>query len=75
MISMERYKNIVTQSSKYFALYGMVEKRSAENATFSAYNTSINSDIYTWRQYNFGEVYENEHHLYALNLNLSDVKI
>ena len=53
----------------------MYEIKNGDN--YSVYNTSVNSDTFTWKLYDhdFSNISKNRHNLYEIKLNLHDAAL
>mmetsp|Transcript_14057 Transcript_14057/g.21905 ORF Transcript_14057/g.21905 Transcript_14057/m.21905 type:complete len:92 (+) Transcript_14057:746-1021(+) len=63
----------VQHAASYLQIMGMIEAKNG--STYSVYNNSVNSDIFTWKEYNSSELYVNNHSLLEMKFDLEDGRI
>ena len=58
--------------TRYLKLYGMVEKKSSKDDTYTVFNSDLNPNVYEWKEYDFTPKL-NKNNLYQFDLSQKDV--
>ena len=67
------YFEEVEEMSKLIEIFGMYEVK--EGIDYEVYNSSLNEDVFTWKNYKLEAPRLNTHKLYQVKIDINDAKM